>query len=554
MWRPWAIDRRFSSTSLLLVFLVAVLALALGLGYHAVATARSHRDTVEDALRDYASMAAWEFSRITREGLDWVLWRVFDDVPRRIHGGDLPPPSVVARGMERTVRSLRCECRGLRDPIAYFRLNLADRNTVVIPDTLPSGVMEAVADTIAVHQRERGNGRAVFITAEPGRTAEAPVLVAYSVAYSRDAAAGFVYGFLAKPTALTDLLARWYEPKPLLPATIAGEIPNDSLLHLAVYAPAGAAVFESQVDYPVMYAARDTVGTEYGGLIVEVSVRPDAAGHLIIGGLPRSRLPLIVGLFLVTVCVGVAALFQIRREHQLARLRDDFVSGVSHELRTPLAQIRMFAELLDAGKLRTESERKRSINVIDREARRLTHLVENVLQYSRLRWSTEGLAVEKTDVATTMGEVIEVMRPMAESLSVDIRKQVDDNPVVLADRDAVKQVLVNLFDNALKYGPRGQTITVGVTRTGKKVHLFVQDEGPGVPRADRARIWEPYRRLDNSGNGMVGGTGIGLAVVKKLVAVQHGSAWVEEAPGSGARFVVELPASSAASDNGVESQ
>jgi signal transduction histidine kinase len=525
--------------------------MSLGLGYHAIATARSHRDTVEDALRDYASMAAWEFSRVMRERLDWVLGRAFDDVPRRSRPNDLPSPSVIAREMERTLRSLRCECRDLRNPVAYFRFDLTDRTTISIPDTLPNTVMEAVVETLTVHLKERGNGRVGLVAAEVGGIPETAILVAYSVVYNRGGTARSVFGFIAKPTAFSELFARWYGLEPLLPPSIAGEEPNDSLLHVAIYAPGDEKVFESGVAYPLTYAARDSVGPEYGGLMVETAVRPDAASHLIIGGLPRSRLPIIFGLLLVTLGVGVAALFQIRREHQLARLRDDFVSGVSHELRTPLAQIRMFAELLDDGKLRTESERKRSMNVINREARRLTHLVENVLQYSRLRRAPGRIGVERTDVAATVGEVIDVFRPLAESLDVQIIREVDDAHVVLADRDIVKQMLLNLFDNALKYGPKGQTITIGAARTGHQIRLFVQDEGPGIPQSDRTRIWEPYRRLESNGNGAAAGTGIGLAVVERLASLHNGKAWVEEPPEGGARFVVELPAIDAEPATGV---
>ncbi len=527
--------------------------MSLGLGYHAIATARSHRDTVEDALEDYASIAAWEYSRVMRERLDWVLGRAFDFVPRRSRPGDLPVPSVIARELDRTLRSLRCECQELRDSITYFRFDLSDQTTIYDRDALPPDVMRSVVDTLTARLQEDRNGRYGIVAAELAGHPGSPSFIAYSVVHNRGGLARSVYGFITEPTAFGELFSSWYGRERLLPPSIAGDTPNDSLLRVAVFASGDKKIFESGVEYPRTYAARDTVGSEYGGLVVEASVRPDAAGDLIIGGLPRSRLPIILGLFLVTLGVGLAALFQIRREHQLARLRDDFVSGVSHELRTPLAQIRMFAELLDAGKLRTESERQRSINVIDREARRLSNLVENVLQYSRLRRSAEGFPVEKTDVATTVGEVLDVMRPMAESLGVDIRKEVNDSPAVLADRDAVKQILLNLFDNALKYGPKGQTITVGAERFGQKIRLFVQDEGPGIPRSDRARIWEPYRRLDNNGNGAATGTGIGLAVVKRLAEVLHGAVWVEGAKDSGACFVVELMAAEPGTDAGLES-
>ncbi len=533
---------RPSSASLLLVFLLVILAISLGLGYHAFATARSHRETVESALGDYASMAAWQFSRLARENLNAVLSEVFDDVARRTRGRTLSSPSVVAREMYFAMRMQGCECRGLRNPQAYFRVDLSDSSVVSLPDTVSDSVLRRIADTVLTHRAADARRRFGLIAAPAGALLESATVVAYGASYSRGGPARAVYGFVADAGALGELFRRWYDTRPLLPPAIAAAQPNDSLLYVTVRAPGGGRIFESPILYPMRYAARDTVGRQYGDLFVEAAVRPDAAAHLMIGGLPRSRLPLILGLLLVTLGVGTAALFQIRREHQLARLRDDFVSGVSHELRTPLAQIRMFAELLDDGKLRTDSERKRSINVINREARRLTHLVENVLQFSRLRRAPLGRAVEETDVETTVGEVIEAFRPLARALDVRVRMEVENNLVVLADRDAVKQMLLNLLDNAVKYGPRGQTVTIGVARAGDNVRLTVEDEGPGVPPGDRRRIWQPYHRLVSRANGTAGGTGIGLAVVDKLASLHHGRAWVEDASGRGARFVVELPA------------
>src|SRR5207244_712328 len=139
----------------------------------------------------------------------------------------------------------------------------------------------------------------------------------------------------------------------------------------------------SPVQYAATFSARDTVEVMMGGMQVAVALRPELASKLVIGGLPRSRLPLLLGALGLTAGLIVTALVQLRREYELARLRTDFVSGVSHELRTPLAQIRMFSETLLLGRVRSEEEGRRSLEIIDQEARRLTHLVENLLHFSR---------------------------------------------------------------------------------------------------------------------------------------------------------------------------
>jgi len=276
---------------------------------------------------------------------------------------------------------------------------------------------------------------------------------------------------------------------------------------------------------------------------VQAGIRQDAASHLIIGGLPRSRIPLLLGLMLLTLGVGGAALLQLRRESQLARLQDDFISGVSHEFRTPLTQIRVFAELLDDEKLRTEEERKRSTRVINREARRLTHLVENILQFSRLsRVPMARGELEGIDLETAVEELTEAFGPQAAARQARIERAGPTGLTVSAARGGIYRILANLLDNALKYGPSGQTVEVDAARIGDAIRISVDDEGPGIPPRDRKRVWEPYRRLDRDVSGEVQGSGIGLAVISQLCSAYGGRVWVEAGERGGARFVVEFPA------------
>ncbi len=536
------VGRRISPGSLLLVSLVAILAVSLALGYHALTTTRSHRASVEGALRHYASMAAWEYSSVVREDLNTVLRMVFDEVTREWRGfGDLPELRIVAAELRDVAREYRCECRSLQSPLAYFRIDLQDSTTIALPDTLNAGTLSSLADTVTRHQRQQADKRAGLVMLPAGSLLESPTLVTYSTAYGRRWSARALYGFVTNPGAYGELLAKWFTAQPLLPPAITGTHPNDSLLYITVHTGSNDTLFASGAPYPTTYAARDTMPAEYGGLIVAAAIRPDVAGRLIIGGVPRSRLPLIVTLLLITLGLGTAALFQLRRERQLARLRDDFVSGVSHELRTPLAQVRMFAELLDSGKLRTQQERDRSLGVINREARRLTQLVENILQFSRSARAAVDLKIERLDVARTVSEVIEAFRPLASAKTVSLESEIEDGLGLRADRDALSQVLLNLLDNAVKYGPEGQTVTVRASRAGNRLRLAVEDEGPGIPRTERRRIWEPYQRVRSGAKRAAAGTGIGLAVVAELVGLHDGRTWVEDALGGGARFVVELP-------------
>jgi signal transduction histidine kinase len=294
---------------------------------------------------------------------------------------------------------------------------------------------------------------------------------------------------------------------------------------------------------PDLIVTADTLSYEFGGLVLEVGLRPDAASALVIGGLPRARLPLLLALMIMTVGVGIAAFRQIRKEEERAQGRDDFISGVSHEFRTPLTHIRMFTELLADGKLKTDEERLRSTEVINREARRLTHLVENILHFSRMGRApgTHG-TTEPIRVQDAIGDLTESFTPLVEAKDSALEIQVDPPDLtVLASRSGLHRMLANLLDNALKYGPEGQTVRIGALEREGWVRISVEDEGPGIPVGERSRIWDPYHRLERDVEGQVRGSGIGLSVVSELAEASGGTAWVEEGKEGSARFLIRLP-------------
>jgi signal transduction histidine kinase len=234
----------------------------------------------------------------------------------------------------------------------------------------------------------------------------------------------------------------------------------------------------------------------------------------------------------------------MQREQELARVRSDFLAGASHELRTPLAQIRMFAELLRKGSLDRPGEADRALGIIEKEASRLSILVENVLNYARLRrratlTATNG-APAVTDIARDIEQVIVSFAPLAAERGSRVIAAVDGTPNAFVDSQALRQVLLNFLENAVKYGPPDQTITVGARREGDRVRVWVDDEGPGVPESERADIWNAFHRGRSAERSGKGGSGIGLAVVRDLVLQHGGSVSIDVAPGGGARFLIEL--------------
>jgi signal transduction histidine kinase len=250
----------------------------------------------------------------------------------------------------------------------------------------------------------------------------------------------------------------------------------------------------------------------------------------------------LLGLTGVLVAIG---LLQLRREQELARLREDFVASVSHELRTPLAQVRMFAETLRLGRVRSEGERARSLEIIDQEARRLTHLVENILLFSRSERHLVRLSPRPCVLSAEVREALLSFAPIADARRVHVVQALDDDSCAVVDVEAFRQIVLNLVDNAIKYSPADGTVRVSLAPQGDVVRLEVEDEGPGIPLADAERIWAPYFRLERDVSSAVAGSGIGLAVVRDLVQRHGGRTGVERRvrgePGS--RFFIELPRS-----------
>jgi signal transduction histidine kinase len=256
----------------------------------------------------------------------------------------------------------------------------------------------------------------------------------------------------------------------------------------------------------------------------------------LIGGLPQSHLPFLLTLLALAAALSVVAVAQLRREIELGRLRADFVANVSHELRTPLAQIRLDLDTVRLGRYPSDEYRAAALERVDREARRLTFLAENVLRFSRRgRPSAPGDRLA-TDIAAETERIVEEFRPLAAARRAAITLDLEGAPVALLDRDALRHIVLNLLDNAAKYGPVGQTITVGVHNSGGTVRVTVSDQGPGVPPDERELIWQPFRRGLGATRQGVGGSGMGLTIVREIVHQHGGQAYV-----TGATFTIELP-------------
>ncbi|NIR46048.1 MAG: HAMP domain-containing histidine kinase [Gemmatimonadetes bacterium] len=505
--------------------LLVTLVLAGILAYEAQKAARSHRAAATSALRDHAAFVAWQFADHAQSKFDHKIV-----TPGLLHvlspaEGKTPP------GFIRYT----------------FRLDLNRGELAVRGGEPPATVMDWARDTLAVLSRSFDPewDHAVVAGAPEGATH----LLVYVVEFERAGTPAAARGFGVELREVPEAFGYAFE-YPLLPPSLTGGGDNSDYLSVRVLGAADDVLYQTEPQYRSEFTSREYLSDQHGHLAVEVALRAEIVDALIIGGLPRSRLPVLAGLLLLAAGLVAAAIYLLRREVELARMRAEFVSNVSHELRTPLAQIRMFAETLLLGRVRSDSERDRGLRIIDQEARRLSHLVGNILLFSRAERNGMRLNVETTELPLQVAEVLDAFRPLAAAREVEVIADVAADIVAEVDRSAFRQILLNLLDNAVKYGPEGQEVSVGLQRTDGLVRLWVDDQGPGVPREDRDKVFRAFSRLDRERENAVAGTGIGLSVVRALTLQHGGRVWVEAAPGGGARFVVELPETASAVMNG----
>jgi PAS domain S-box-containing protein len=239
----------------------------------------------------------------------------------------------------------------------------------------------------------------------------------------------------------------------------------------------------------------------------------------------------------------VYALRDVSDEHALERARSDFVATASHELRTPLAAVYGAARTLRRTDIEIPAgQRDRFLEIIVSETERLTSIVSQILLAGQLEEGRVDVATAATDLRPLAESVLDSARLRAPD-QIDLRIEQNGAPAVaLADEDKLRQVLVNLLDNAIKYSPDGGDVVVEVAGGYGRARLAVRDRGLGIPQGEQERIFEKFYRLDPALTRGVGGSGLGLFISRELVSRMGGSLTVRSQPGDGAAFVVDLPA------------
>lgn len=239
---------------------------------------------------------------------------------------------------------------------------------------------------------------------------------------------------------------------------------------------------------------------------------------------------------------GVAVIQDVTSIKKLEQIRTEFVSNVTHELKTPLTSIRGFIETLRSGASEDKEILGKFLEIIDIEAERLYMLINDILQLSEIETKQQDTNIATYDLEPIIGEIVSILSGVAEKKDIQLTAQCDAGLKITANRDRIKQMLINLIDNGIKYNKSNGSVTVKAWKTEGKVIISVKDTGIGIASSHLPRIFERFYRVDKGRSRNMGGTGLGLSIVKHIVNLYNGDIKVDSEPGKGTEFIIQLPA------------
>jgi signal transduction histidine kinase len=436
-----------------------------------------------------------------------------------------------------------CHCHIAPGPGAVFRLDL-DSGDASVVDSLgrPLPALDSLVATAVRRQSDSlsrvGWGYA-FQVAGGGAGLQFVFFTHRADAVSHRQ---YVYGFTVPAAHMAERVFQTaFQSLRLIPRHLLGAMSrNDEFLSIEMETREGQPLFSTAPAYPDGPSDALNLPTLRGGLLVRAHLNPRIKDALIPGGIPP-RVPLReAGLAALSLALLIMIAVLGLRVSAVARLRSDLASSVTHEMKTPLTQIRLAAETVLLGRSRSPEAERRSLASIVDEAKRLQQLIENVLHFSRAERRLTRVQTVPVELRPVVERAAGDLAPLVADRGIVLQVDVPDHLVVRGDANALRQIMLNLLDNAARYGPDGQAILVGAHARDGQVELWVEDRGPGIPLAERNRVWEAFVRLERDRESAVTGTGLGLAVVHELVEAQNGRCWIEGDPGQGARVVVRL--------------
>jgi signal transduction histidine kinase len=521
-----------------------VLLLISALTLHAARIERAQRETVSRSLQQLAGSVAWQYAqRASADLAHSARMTMLPVVDMQVMSSRAPLGAASDLLDRRIVRGPICPLP--IEPIGFARFDLRS-NALELSGTgwVPSDsdrVVALLAQLVSpTGELVRHHGEAALLVLEGGGRPNAAVLLT-AIARTSAHRPLAVYAALARPEEVGDLLTDITRTLPLLPPDVARGLPNDSLLSITVSTGAG---YPLLAGHPVERHASTMTSAQAGNLRIDVALLPRTIAAISLPQSWSSGSPILGIILVIAAALLGLAMVQSRRRAEFARARGDFVAGVTHELHTPLALIHAHAETLMLEREASREERHRFLEIVLRESGRLTRLVDGILDFSRLERHAANLTIRPVLIAPLMRAVAYDFRLAAKARESTIDVDANDELVVSADADALRRVMINLVDNALKHGPIRQCIRIEAATVGTQVHVTVDDQGRAIAVADRERAFERYVRLPSGRLPNRAGSGIGLAVVRELCRLQSATVVLEASPDGGTRARVVLPAAS----------
>jgi two-component system phosphate regulon sensor histidine kinase PhoR len=364
-----------------------------------------------------------------------------------------------------------------------------------------------------------------------------------------------IYGQLAKgleklershTSHLSTLHGRMEEIQAILTSMSEGVIATDITGRISLINPAAAELFhlgpgEGVGEFPYKVFPR----SELGEIFHQVYVKgyPQAL-ELTWPGSPERVLNLhlapIRGDEIEEIRGVVAVIGDITKLRQLESMRKDFVANVSHELKTPLTSIKGFIETLIDGAIEDRGAAQRFLGIIHQETERLNHIIADLLDLSKLESGRTELNVSTIDLDELVAEVVDAAENRLRAKNLELTLAIEAK-VISGDEDLLREVIVNLFDNAMKYTPEGGAIKIGSAEGPEGVEVYVEDTGFGIPEESLPRLFERFYRVDKGRSREMGGTGLGLSIVKHIIERHCGKVAVSSELGRGSRFSFIIP-------------
>ncbi len=495
--------------------------------YHASV---NHLRASQNVLRDYAHIAGQQFARKLKGNLGY--WALHDLRSQVVQANTIPQTSI-SQYFGKSTKELKAKQIKVREGIQSIHLyNSKDDSLITLHgqelshfDKKIKPIDFSIIDTFTILHPYKDKGLLTWAFLAINK------YEFYVVEFT--------------PNMIYENIVFSFESSDLLPKVLNDKISNSKDIKLSLNVKGNNPIFKNGQYFNPYLSAEITMNDDYGNLFegyqIRVAFDEKIAEKLIIGGIPSNQIYKLLLLVVLTLFVLLATFITYRKEQKLANLRSQFVARVSHELRTPLTQIRMFSETLLLNRVANDEEKNRYLDIIHRESKHLSYLIDNILNMHENENNKSSVFFEFINVLSELEFVVDNFDSICKDRKIDIQLSVDSDLQLKTDKLKFRQIFLNFVDNAIKYGPLGQTIKITAEKSVGKLIIAVCDQGPGIKKSMHKKIWQPYFRLEREDKKAINGTGIGLAITAENLQRIKATCLIKNNNKQGSCFEVSFP-------------